>query len=102
MAKRSTTNGANGRPRTLTGTQRISPSATKGKANGKPQQVAISHDQIAERARAIWQSKGCPLGLDEANWYEAEVQLRMEQQARSARQTSKGQRGEPISHQMQA
>lgn len=37
-----------------------------------------THDQIAERARAVWQAKGCPSGLDEQNWREAEAQLRAE------------------------
>jgi len=39
---------------------------------------AITHEQIAERARAIWRQRGCPSGDDEKNWYEAEVQLQSE------------------------
>ena len=35
-----------------------------------------THDEIAERAKAIWQAKGCPAGKDEENWREAEAQLR--------------------------
>jgi hypothetical protein len=35
-----------------------------------------THEQIAARAKAIWQSKGCPSGKDEENWREAEEQLR--------------------------
>jgi len=33
------------------------------------------HELIAQRARAIWQAKGCPAGHDEENWLEAEAQL---------------------------
>ena len=39
---------------------------------------AITHDMIAQRARAIWMAKGCRSGQDEQNWYEAERQLHIE------------------------
>jgi hypothetical protein len=35
-----------------------------------------THDQIAQRAKEIWQTKGCPSGQDKQNWLEAERQLR--------------------------
>jgi len=35
-----------------------------------------THDQIAERAKAIWQTGGCKPGTDVENWLEAEKQLR--------------------------
>ncbi len=38
--------------------------------------IRPTHDQIAARAKAIWQAKGCPAGKDEENWREAEEQLR--------------------------
>ncbi len=38
----------------------------------------LSHEQIAERARAIWLASGCVPGRDEQNWREAEAQLRAE------------------------
>ena len=41
-----------------------------------------THEQIARKAREIWQAKGCPLGKDTQNWLEAEVQLRAEQRSR--------------------
>ena len=44
----------------------------------KKQPVVLSHEQVAERARAIWKEHGCPDGQDEQNWYEAEKQLKME------------------------
>ncbi len=37
--------------------------------------VPDSH-QISERARQIWEAKGCPSGQDVENWLEAEKQLR--------------------------
>ena len=40
-------------------------------ARGNP-----SHEQIAARAREIWQAKGCPADRDHENWREAEEQLR--------------------------
>jgi hypothetical protein len=40
--------------------------------------IAITHEQIAERAKAIWKKHGCIPGCDEQNWYEAETQLKAE------------------------
>ena len=37
-----------------------------------------THEQIAMRARAIWQAKGCKPGQDKENWQEAETQLKRE------------------------
>ncbi len=39
---------------------------------------APSHEEIAARARAIWQAKGCCAGQDVQNWIEAETQLKNE------------------------
>jgi hypothetical protein len=39
---------------------------------------ALTHEQIAERARAIWIERGRIVGEDERNWREAEAQLRGE------------------------
>lgn len=36
----------------------------------------VSHDDIARRARALWQSRHCPSGCDDAIWLEAEAELR--------------------------
>ncbi|MCY2930275.1 MAG: DUF2934 domain-containing protein [Planctomycetota bacterium] len=41
----------------------------------------LSHEQIARRAKAIWEKKGRPSGQDEQNWYQAEAELRTESQA---------------------
>ncbi len=40
--------------------------------------LSITHEQIAERARQIWEQHGCPQGEDERNWREAERQLKAE------------------------
>jgi hypothetical protein len=40
--------------------------------------VSLTHEQIAERARSIWQKKGCPSGQDQKIWSEAEAQLKKE------------------------
>jgi len=37
-----------------------------------------TYEQVAERARAIWQERGCIPGQDERNWLEAEAELRRE------------------------
>jgi hypothetical protein len=41
--------------------------------------VVPTYEQIAERARNIWQDRGCPTNQDETIWYEAENQLKREQ-----------------------
>ena len=40
--------------------------------------VALTHEQVAERAKTIWMNRGCPTNQDEKNWYEAESQLKQE------------------------
>lgn len=46
-------------------------------ATSKPS-VTLTHEQIAERAEALWLQKGCQPGQDEQNWREAEAQLKAE------------------------
>jgi hypothetical protein len=63
-------------------------SAKKKTASGKRAQqsaadtsgVYVSEDQVAERAKAIWYARGCPVGFDEQNWHQARVQLEAEAQ----------------------
>jgi hypothetical protein len=38
----------------------------------------LTHEQVAERARALWLASGCLPGRDVQNWWEAEAQLRAE------------------------
>jgi hypothetical protein len=40
--------------------------------------VTLTHGQIADRARAIWEQHGRPQGQDENIWHEAEDQLKRE------------------------
>jgi hypothetical protein len=42
------------------------------------QAVVLTHDVIAERARAIWLERGCSPDQDEENWRDAEAQLKTE------------------------
>jgi hypothetical protein len=44
--------------------------------------AAPTHDQIAQRARAIWERRGCPHGQDREIWLEAEAQLAQETQGK--------------------
>ncbi len=56
-----------------------SPSALSSKVvPPRPSRPNPTHEQIAERARAIWMQHGCTPGRDQANWHEAEAQLRAE------------------------
>ena len=43
-----------------------------------PKMSTPSQEQIRERAKEIWQQRGCPSGEDERNWIEAENQLKQE------------------------
>jgi len=54
------------------------PAATPQKSTRVTPGSALSHDQIAARARTIWQAKGCRPGQDVQNWLEAEAQLKSE------------------------
>jgi hypothetical protein len=42
----------------------------------------LTHEQIAERAKALWLASGCLPGRDEQNWLEAEAQLKAELKSR--------------------
>ncbi|MBL7144704.1 MAG: DUF2934 domain-containing protein [Phycisphaerae bacterium] len=48
------------------------------KVNPVESAMLLTHEQIAERARVLWQSHGCKPGEDELNWHEAETQLKAE------------------------
>jgi hypothetical protein len=54
--------------------QRANIAATGGPSPA-PTAATFSHEQIAERAREIWEQRGHPQGEDEKIWLEAEVQL---------------------------
>jgi hypothetical protein len=44
----------------------------------KQTSVGLTHEQISERAKAIWQQRGCPADKDMDNWLEAEKELKSE------------------------
>ena len=41
-----------------------------------PLRPVLTQEQIAERAKALWEKRGRPQGQDQADWFEAEAQLR--------------------------
>jgi len=47
-------------------------------STGLKTDTVLTHEQIAERAKAIWRERGCVPGFDEQNWCEAETQLKEE------------------------
>jgi hypothetical protein len=51
---------------------------TESSSSSATAMVSLTHDQIAERAKSIWQKKGCPSGQDQKIWHEAEAQLKKE------------------------
>ena len=42
------------------------------------------HREIAERAHALWQARGCPIGSPELDWFRASHELRARSAALSA------------------
>jgi hypothetical protein len=57
---------------------KISPVAEKDSIKQTKKTVVPTHEQISERAKVIWQQRGCLKGEDERNWFEAEHQLQKE------------------------
>ena len=41
-------------------------------------QIPLDPAVVAQRAFVIWLARGCPLGDDKHDWYEAEAELRRE------------------------
>lgn len=52
--------------------------ALKPEAAQAGKSVALTHAQIAERARELWERRGRPQGQDEKNWRDAEEELQRE------------------------
>jgi hypothetical protein len=44
-----------------------------------PLRPVLAQEEIAKRAKAIWEKRGRPYGDDQADWFEAETQLRREE-----------------------
>jgi len=47
-----------------------------------PPQVADDLAEIATRAYAKWLARGCPIGDDKRDWFEAQQEVRLERMAR--------------------
>jgi hypothetical protein len=64
----------------ISGSKDIKISQVAGETSTKQtQKTAVpTQEQISERAKAIWQQRGCLIGEDERNWFEAEIQLKKE------------------------
>jgi hypothetical protein len=90
MAKRQTSSAHTAKTRTNDVAEQRQQS-TSGRADTKASRVAEqepakqtkktvvpTHDQISERAKAIWRERGCVAGEDQSNWFEAERQLQKE------------------------
>ena len=80
MAKETTSKTSNNKVRSgrrKTGQVNTSKLST-GSSTRSVQAPVLTHEQISERAKAIWQDRECVSGLDEQNWHEAETQLKTE------------------------
>jgi len=80
-ATRMTDTGIRGVCTNIVSLRRTEDEATKrmGPERVQPVQTAmLSHERIAERARAIWEERGCLPDRDEENWRDAEAQLKTE------------------------
>ena len=50
-----------------------------GVASGVPEQpVSLTHEQIRDRARMLWEQEGRPWGKEDEHWHQAEEQLKEE------------------------
>lgn len=57
------------------------------KATVSTQEPHVTEDEIAVCAYRLWNERGCPIGSDQEDWFEAERQLKgqREQSPRSSR-----------------
>ncbi|MCE5278495.1 MAG: DUF2934 domain-containing protein [Planctomycetaceae bacterium] len=62
-------------------TTQSSPSRQPARRQSASARNRLTQEQIAQRAKAIWQAKGCQVGQDLENWFEAETQLKSEMNA---------------------
>jgi hypothetical protein len=65
---------------TASSSKDIKISRVAGETSTKQTQKTVvpSYEQISERAKTIWQQRGCTPGEDQRNWFEAEIQLQKE------------------------
>lgn len=63
--------------KTMTTVQRTKAPATSKAAAGKTSPPAsLPHEPVALRAYEIWKERGCPHGMDQDHWFQAERELR--------------------------
>jgi hypothetical protein len=55
-----------------------------------------AHDEISERAHAIWEERGRPDGRELEHWLDAERQLRQERESRQGGRQQKGGRRQDV------
>jgi hypothetical protein len=85
MTKEKTSKMANNKPRSgrrkagrVNASKASCQGISKPSATNLVQVPMLTHEQVAKRAKKIWQDRGCVPGFDEQNWYEAETQLKVE------------------------
>jgi len=78
--KNNVTEGAQEKQKTTSSVRdtKTSPIEVKEVTKQTKKTVVPTHEQITERAKVIWQQRGCVPGEDQKNWYEAEHQLQEE------------------------
>ena len=59
------------------GTQ-VRPTTPDSQGSASQVTTPLTHEQIANRAKALWLASGCLPGRDVQNWCEAEAQLKTE------------------------
>jgi hypothetical protein len=69
-------------PRRAASSKKTRQNTSKLKTHPCGQAVIVTHEQISERARALWLERGCMPGQAEQDWHEAESLLRAELEAR--------------------
>jgi len=53
----------------------MNPNNTTKSETCQPEQIKVSHDEVAQRACKLWEAAGRPVGRDEEYWLQAEAKL---------------------------
>ena len=53
----------------------MNPNNTTKTETRQPEQIKLSHDEVAQRACKLWEAAGRPVGRDEEYWLQAEAEL---------------------------
>jgi hypothetical protein len=68
-------------PRRTVSSKKTRQNTSKLKTHPCGQAVMLTHEQISERAWALWRDRGCMPGQAEQDWHEAESLLRAKLEA---------------------